>query len=146
MLLSYRGVRHGSCPCLGVGVMEIFWSKFCYSFMWQLRKLKLTEVTCHGHRQSKYLYLGFPDSGTTGNAKAISLEKLGDGSVVACPWFVSRGKNAVDVVSTLLGSFQYLCVQDIRQDVLGLSLESPLKSPNSLIYFFKKKSGTAIFQ
>ena len=41
------------------------------------------------------------------------------------------------VISTLLGSFQYLCVQDIRQDVLGLSLESPLKSPNSFIYLKK---------
>lgn len=43
------------------------------------------------------------------------------------------------VVSTLLGSFQYLYVQDIRQDVLGLSLESPLKSPNSLIYLKKQR-------
>ena len=44
------------------------------------------------------------------------------------------------VISTLLGSFQYLCVQDIRQDVLGLSLESPLKSPNSFIYLKKSEN------
>ena len=81
--------------------------------------------------------------------------------IVACPWFVSRGKNAVYVISTLLGRVFTICVAFMRLSCyfklvaaqkrskrhsagrLGFEAGSPLKSPNaSISYKNENNNGT----